>query len=483
MKQTPPRGKALRVPFGLRYGQLFEPLQVESGLDCGCVCPSCGDRLIAKHAPSGAIAPHFAHHAGSDCASGFETAVHLAAKQLIDERRQIFLPAVRANVSKMSPDGWIAYRTSTLQKEGLVLLKDVAIEERLGKIRPDVIVEVGSSRVVVEIAVTHFVDDEKLVQLKHLGFPTLEIDLSQLRQMSFVALEGALFTSAQQSKWVWHPDVLAEELRLKAALDASLAEMVRMRETAESQPDFDWRGKRHPHSSFAAKDRGLHHQRVTKLSMKAQAFRALPAAEKLRKALHWMNVADDQFDSLLTVQTRAQRAIAVQPQVWQAAAFAGLVHGALKRGNMELTSAEVRTWLKDRFEIAGDEQALGVAVWDYLDGMSKHNVLHHLGRQRFLVAVPGLAGALAVSKDLKTRERCPLIWEEFWPSREQTTTVGEVFTRIYGQIVDWNRVSGLLFQASAQEAPEGTIQYYARKGMNATALRRYFLSAGFARLA
>jgi len=81
----------LLVPFGMSDGTLFEPLQVPNGKACGCVCPACQRPLIARqnHAT-----PHFAHAPGEYCAKAFETAVHLAAKQLIADRQALRLPVL-----------------------------------------------------------------------------------------------------------------------------------------------------------------------------------------------------------------------------------------------------------------------------------------------------------------------------------------------------------------------------------------------------
>jgi competence CoiA-like predicted nuclease len=86
----------LRVPFGLRDGLLYEPRQVSNGKACGCICPGCQHPLVAKQ---NAQTPHFAHAPGEDCNNGTETAIHLAAKQLIAERMEVSIPAVVLHLS------------------------------------------------------------------------------------------------------------------------------------------------------------------------------------------------------------------------------------------------------------------------------------------------------------------------------------------------------------------------------------------------
>jgi len=172
-----PANRSLQVPFGLREGRLYEPLQVESGLKCGCTCPGCGAPLVARHSPSGRVASNFAHYAGSDCASGFETAVHLAAKQLIDDRKMLFLPVLVARASGTGISGKDFGREVPLRPAGVRNLNAVLVEERLGSIRPDLVVANGRQKVLVEIAVTHFVDDVKLARIQGLGMPAVEIDL------------------------------------------------------------------------------------------------------------------------------------------------------------------------------------------------------------------------------------------------------------------------------------------------------------------
>jgi hypothetical protein len=68
------------------------------------------------------------------------------------------------------------------------------------------------------VAVTHFVDDYKLGQIKAAGVPAIEIDLSTLRDSTFVALEAALFDNPANTRWLYHPD----EARTRRALRESI---------------------------------------------------------------------------------------------------------------------------------------------------------------------------------------------------------------------------------------------------------------------
>ena len=85
------------MPANLVYGldankRMVHISKVPNGLDCECICASCGKLLIAKNNPENIIAEHFAHYAGSDCAGALETMVHRLAKQIICDSSYITLP-------------------------------------------------------------------------------------------------------------------------------------------------------------------------------------------------------------------------------------------------------------------------------------------------------------------------------------------------------------------------------------------------------
>jgi len=195
---------ALLVPFGLKDGGLYEPTQVLNGKDCGCVCPGCKHPLIARQ---GAQTPHFAHAAGEDCKRGVETAVHLAAKQLISEHMALSLPSAVIHY----PGGWgKPPSTELLYASNLKTLSEVRVEPWLEELRPDIMVLVAGKNmeVLVEIAVTHSVDDAKLQKIRKRGTHAIEIDVSSARErMGFALLKQFLFDVPSRGRWLYHPEV------------------------------------------------------------------------------------------------------------------------------------------------------------------------------------------------------------------------------------------------------------------------------------
>jgi len=94
----------LLLPFG--FDQNNEPIhinQVERGKKCNCICPACRKPLIAV---KGKIRQHhFRHEVESECARNPETAIHIIAKKMIAERKQIMLPKYDFSLSAKDSKG------------------------------------------------------------------------------------------------------------------------------------------------------------------------------------------------------------------------------------------------------------------------------------------------------------------------------------------------------------------------------------------
>lgn len=82
----------LNLVYAIKDGAGISIEDVESGLKCGCVCPACGEPLVAKKGTK--VMHHFAHHSGSTCEYGYETSLHLMAKDILLRTKKITIPAV-----------------------------------------------------------------------------------------------------------------------------------------------------------------------------------------------------------------------------------------------------------------------------------------------------------------------------------------------------------------------------------------------------
>ena len=182
MSNQPVELQNVELLFGLKDKKIVSVNDVEQGLDCGCFCPHCNSRLVAK---KGSIRQHhFAHYESDDCQHGPETALHLLAKQVIKEHEKVLMPSHYDNYELEDSLG-INHQNSSYLKQSITHLSQVEIEKPLEGYQPDVsaITENGEP-LDIEILVTHAVDEEKSELQAQPHRKMIEIDLSMLPRTS-----------------------------------------------------------------------------------------------------------------------------------------------------------------------------------------------------------------------------------------------------------------------------------------------------------
>lgn len=174
---------------------------VENGLGCHCTCTQCGSPLVARQ---GEINDwHFAHKGGEDCPGAAESALHLAAKEIIQRDRKLLIPAI------FTDDG------KELRPDRLLSLNTVATEVSFEGFRADLVVTTPEEKIIVEIMVTHAVDKEKTALIERCGIPTLEIfvDPHQHDTWTWEALRktvtGTEPASIMNRMWIYRPVLTA----------------------------------------------------------------------------------------------------------------------------------------------------------------------------------------------------------------------------------------------------------------------------------
>ena len=153
--------KEVKLPCAIdQDGKTVYIQQAKNGLACGCFCPGCMQPVVAKN--SGAKRkPHFAHQNTTECEHGYQSALHYLAKDCFLEMQQL------AFIKNGKPERY--------------KIDSVELEKRIDEIIPDIVVVCDGKRFIVEIYVTHAVDEKKKDKIKALRLSAVEINLSQFR--------------------------------------------------------------------------------------------------------------------------------------------------------------------------------------------------------------------------------------------------------------------------------------------------------------
>lgn len=204
----------IKLKYGLRDDKIVyigDLTKEEKGLDCNCVCPNCKVPLVAKLGDR--KQHHFAHDRDSNCKIEYaqQTALHLMAKEIIEEEKEVLFPEFRIypeNVGIWDRYDRLAHYSCT--KNIIVHFDSVELEKEIPDINiiPDVIVKKGEDVCLIEIKVTHSVDEEKKRKVDKRGLPMLEIDLSDYRDvLDKKILADILKNNINNKKWISNPRV------------------------------------------------------------------------------------------------------------------------------------------------------------------------------------------------------------------------------------------------------------------------------------
>ena len=165
---------------------------VKNGLECNCTCPGCNEPLVAKN--DGKIREHhFAHLSGNDCGTGYMTIRHIWAEEILFENR--VLP-IAVDGKKLFQKTERIGREVTLTDLNIIpdiFGRAVLSFNYLGLQLP------GDIPFIVEIYVTHKVDENKASIIKRAGIPAVEIDLSK---STATTKEELIKDISNQENWI-----------------------------------------------------------------------------------------------------------------------------------------------------------------------------------------------------------------------------------------------------------------------------------------
>jgi hypothetical protein len=231
---------ATLIPFALReVDQRFVGVvDVASGLACGCICPSCKSRLIARK--GNVKVWHFAHvgraegnQIETDCDYSWAVSMRLMARQLLGDGLELDLPAVTDAVEARDQWGQVIRHTYLVAPASRVAIDQPQIDAPFAGALVDVLASVRSQPFVIYFTHAGRLLPEALKAPKAtcagvlsigLGQHALGVDNTTAGLDDRQRLTGFLTGHFASKSWVYHPDMAdkrPEELdQLKARLSA-----------------------------------------------------------------------------------------------------------------------------------------------------------------------------------------------------------------------------------------------------------------------
>jgi hypothetical protein len=349
----------VRLPYGESAdGRLLHISAVPSGLACACKCPACGTSLVARKGQQ--LEHHFAHRSSAACAKALESALHKLAKQVIADHRRVGLPAVEAVVGD---ERRLVYPEMVF--DGI----DVTLEEGMDGLRPDIVARKADRELLVEVAVTHFCDDQKIALIRERELATIEIDLRGVRlDLPAADVEAAILVSTPR-RWLYN-----------RRLDEAVAELIVEREERALEELA-----RKERAVRAMAERFAQEWRSAPQSDEAKRL-AAGAADKLR------DLADAGIAWAIDQPTGGDGGFRVGRRVWQAVVLHHIIHprwadppvyardvlDLLKEANLVkegLSSFVSEDVAKTARFIESEFMSPYEAVWEYLAHLEEKEVL------------------------------------------------------------------------------------------------------------
>lgn len=213
-----------KIPFGLKDGVMVAIAEVQPGLACSCVCPSCYRKLQANKGKK--VSHYFSHDPSKQtkaCDSAFETSIHLMAKQILCKEGVAKFPKLEIQVKQKDRNGQAYEENGIAVEELLMKFNQIELEKRFDQIRPDIIAYKDSIPYLIEIAVTHFSDSEKIKYIRSKNICAIEIDLSKVNYtITEEELRNLIIDKVDNKKWLSFPAAVIMKAELKTRLDEKL---------------------------------------------------------------------------------------------------------------------------------------------------------------------------------------------------------------------------------------------------------------------
>lgn len=222
------------------------------------------------------------------------------------------------------------------------IIESVEIEKSLGQgdnyIVADILVYINGRPLIIEIAVTHFIDDVKLEKIKSLNIDTIEINLSSMKRgASFDEIKKIVIYSLDHKEWV-HIGETDARTALRERLTEDLRQEIAVKLEAERL-----------RLEKEEKERLLTLANLEKLNSynieeKNETFiKELPNSHIWQVASKGIGYTLENCPDFLNHPVKGESIFACDRREWQAAIFNKFINNAIKKFQKQLCPISIRT--------------------------------------------------------------------------------------------------------------------------------------------
>lgn len=354
----------IKLPFGLnKNNTIIHVTDVERGKKCNCVCPSCRVPLIA--AKGNKKQHHFKHATGNECEHGLESAIHLAAKQIIKEKNKITLPQCDITVSQVDSKNRRHTEQETIVQDGTVIENFDSIDEEieLYGMKADLLATKGSNKLIIEIFYRHKVEDQKIEKIKNANISAIEIDLSKFTPEDIKNWETFWSSINNPENIQWLHNIKASDDRRKK-LEIQLEKEIQEQEEKYKKEEIEKQKKEQYEKKQllqALEDLKplCSKEYVEQLKQKAEAH---PIWEHTKEYLSfsWHELPDFVNKDV----PNGDWIFGCDRRVWQTAFYSSFIY---RNGNPLFCIKSVDNWLQNKkgLKVPNSAKIVGIYAWGY----------------------------------------------------------------------------------------------------------------------
>ena len=335
-----------KLIYALKDDKLVFIDDVENGDKCGCVCPGCKKPLTAKNNESNIIMHHFAHKSAAECSYGYQYSIHILAKEIIEEEKKVVLPGP-GKIKGQYESYVLSYLGNDKEylKSEIYNCSKVILEKKISDYIPDIEIFFGNKPCLIEIAVTHFVDEEKREKIKEAGIPLVEYDLSKLdRRITKGVLKSILLDPLAQIDRYWIFNEKTDELYARAEIKKEEARIELEAERKKLEEQIKKKEEERKNKRIRAEEKAKKYSSPEEYRKAVINLRNDEDFYSKIKSFHfYKDLANNEYPFFIDIPIDGEMVFACDRRLWQSALFDKFVYN--RKANSEIIFESINSWI------------------------------------------------------------------------------------------------------------------------------------------